>query len=421
MNKKQVAAFLAAVMTVSAGGSAVLADETVMEANTSAIEAATAQAAPAEELNVTLSGDTTEDPTDTPTEIDWNATEITLSSAEDLKAFRDQVNGGKNFSKQTIKLAENIDLNNEPWTPVGTGTNRFRGIFDGDNHTISNLTVTADYNYAGLFGIASDSSTIKNLNVQNAAVSGKQSVGVVVGSCVSKIENCHVSGLIQVSGTKFVGGIIGYGYANVKNCSAVGNDNSSITSTYDNVGGIIGFEGEGNYTISDNYVENIRISGSREVGGIIVGTSNDSTIKYVFDSNHVKDAEVSGSGNGVGGMIGRINSPVASMANNIIESTQVNGKTASGTGLLVGATGYGVNSENIADASSNNQIISSTSNGSQTLGTASATVTFKKISSTTDFLYPCRNLLDFFIYHQLRILTHFLLPFRYYFCFFLIK
>ena len=43
----------------------------------------------------------------------------TISTLEELKAFRDEVNAGNTFKGETIELANDIDLGGEEWTPIG--------------------------------------------------------------------------------------------------------------------------------------------------------------------------------------------------------------------------------------------------------------------------------------------------------------
>ncbi len=77
-----------------------------------------------------------------------------ISSADELSIFRDLVNSGKDadFSKAAFKLSADIDLGNKDWTPIGTATHQFSGVFDGNGHTISNLVINSDDSYNGLFG-----------------------------------------------------------------------------------------------------------------------------------------------------------------------------------------------------------------------------------------------------------------------------
>lgn len=73
--------------------------------------------------------------------------------------FAAQVNEeGKTFKGETVLLGDDIDLNNEPWTPIGqTGSTEFKGVFDGQGYTIKNLYIdstaeTGAHYSSGLFG-----------------------------------------------------------------------------------------------------------------------------------------------------------------------------------------------------------------------------------------------------------------------------
>ena len=51
---------------------------------------------------------------------DISQTVFELSDAADLAGLADLVNKGKTFEGKTIKLVDDIDLNNKEWTPIGT-------------------------------------------------------------------------------------------------------------------------------------------------------------------------------------------------------------------------------------------------------------------------------------------------------------
>ena len=125
---------------------------------------------------------------------------LIISTKEQLFAFAKAVNeGGNKFSGLTVFMNADVDLENALWTPVGqTGATEFRGVFDGDGHTIKNLNVdssaqTGEHYSSGLFGWAEAGVTIKNVTVENATVVGNHNVAVIVGYTYSgKITNCHV-------------------------------------------------------------------------------------------------------------------------------------------------------------------------------------------------------------------------------------
>ena len=78
--------------------------------------------------------------------------DLSISSAKELLAFSEKVNGGEDFSGKTVELTADIDLGGEgsEWTPIGSSSSAFAGIFDGNNHVISGIYISSGSN-AGLF------------------------------------------------------------------------------------------------------------------------------------------------------------------------------------------------------------------------------------------------------------------------------
>lgn len=225
--------------------------------------------------------------------------DLVISTAEDLFNFAKQVNMENNqFIGKTVVLANNIDLAGAAWTPIGTGgdfANFFGGIFDGQNHTISNLYVNlpAGNHAAGLFGGLRG--VVKNLTIDGAVIKNTTNISsttngtaVVAGSMTygtdykneCKIENVTVKNS-TVNGNRYVAGICGYAnVGSIVNCSV---SNTSLTAEFDNftgswdnadkVGGILGYSGNaknvyGN-TISGCSVDHVTLTGYRNLGGIV--------------------------------------------------------------------------------------------------------------------------------------------------------
>ena len=108
----------------------------------------------------------------------------------------------------TFKVTDNIDLSTVGYfESIGNNSNRFKGTFDGngDNFTISNLTInTSGKSYLGLFGYV-NGGTVKNVKLVNANVTGNVYVGGLVGyNYGGTVENCFVNA--TVAGNTFVGG-----------------------------------------------------------------------------------------------------------------------------------------------------------------------------------------------------------------------
>ena len=210
--------------------------------------------------------------------VDKDPTKLYINNIEELKAFRDDVNAGNTYKGITVYLGADIDLGNEEWTPIGNSSNRFLGVFDGQNHTISNLVVNVEGGRdIGFFGFTADGE-IRNLTFNNAKVSGRLNIGVVAGTpYTSKFTNIKVTGHVEVNGLAYVGGVGGKNaYANWTDIT-VNVDNTSYVKAYSiengnayrtYVGGVIGFNGEGSHKFT-NISSNIKVIGSTcDIGGI---------------------------------------------------------------------------------------------------------------------------------------------------------
>ena len=218
---------------------------------------------------------------------------LTIQTLDDLKYFAYSVNNGNDYSGKTVTLAADIDLKNELWTPIGPNSdagNKFRGTFDGQNHTISNLKIdTASehkYQATGFFGALNgkvmnlkfDGAEISGFSEGNAVGNTSNGIAVVAGSIynsgtISGVEVKNAS----VSGNRYVGTISGYVYGSIERCTV---ENVVLTATpedltgnYDNgdkVGGIAGYWcSENTYSLSNNKVSGLTITAYRDAGGIV--------------------------------------------------------------------------------------------------------------------------------------------------------
>ena len=195
-----------------------------------------------------------------------------ISTADQLKLFRDIVNGagGQTPNRGACAvLTADIDLNNEPWTPIGPDTeSAYTGAFDGQGYTVRNLSITGDFKRAGLFGCVKDGS-IRKLTVAGSVscTVGQGWCGGIAG-CAERetIENCASLCTISYTGKDArVGGIVGWvpnssSSTIIRDCYNIGN----ITGGSD-TGGICGFYLTGNifncYNVGEitggEYIDNI--------------------------------------------------------------------------------------------------------------------------------------------------------------------
>ena len=82
-------------------------------------------------------------------------------------------------------------------------------LFDGTNHSISGLRLTADGSRQGLFRVVAGGAQVKNLTVRGNVTPGGTacSVGGIVGVNSGSLFDCSFEG--TVSGIQDVGGIVG--------------------------------------------------------------------------------------------------------------------------------------------------------------------------------------------------------------------
>lgn len=134
-------------------------------------------------------------------------------SIETIEDFEKLLNGTYDLSKNYI-LMNDLDLKNycknNNCKPIGSDSNfGFSGIFDGNNHTISNYSLNVNDENMKNIGLFSKVSmgTIRNLKLNNAQITisayntNGTPIGILVGLAEnSLIENCTVNGTIKTNG-----------------------------------------------------------------------------------------------------------------------------------------------------------------------------------------------------------------------------
>ncbi len=218
-----------------------------------------------------------------------------ISTAEQMKLFRDIVNGAGGQTQNRgayAVLTANIDLNNEPWTPIGNYTEGnqiyYEGTFDGGGHTISGLNVTGEFVYAGLFSAVKDG-TIRNLTVAgnvSSNSSGGAASGIVGYASNATIENCSNHCNVAGNRSTVAGGIVGFNVEGAKiiDCYNVG----KITVNTYIIGGIAGHN---TGTISNCY--NVgTVPNYLSVGEIVSYNSYFGTVKNCYYLNTANNGAV---------------------------------------------------------------------------------------------------------------------------------
>lgn len=302
-----------------------------------------------------------------------------INTAEELAYFAKTVNEGQPYNGLYIVLKNDLDLNNQEWTPIGKSRNPFKGNFDGDNHTVTGMKISGALDYVGLFGECTRYnvySAIKNITVKDSVINGKSGVGAIVGSAVEiNIENCR-SIANKINGQRRVGGICGYfcGYSHggkVSQCY-----NSSEVSGKRSAGGIAGM---GDRCTAENCLNTgeIKVTTTQDesTGGGIFGFF-DGSIASASITACVNLGKVSG-GESFGGIVGSTDSEsTGHISNCYYNMDAITGGFDAGTALtagqLCGALPEGLDSTIWKEGSVDTSIAKATDTGSR-FGTATGT------------------------------------------------
>jgi len=95
------------------------------------------------------------------------------------------------------------------WTPFGSSSVPYSGIFNGQGHSISGLDINLPTsNYVGFFGYATG--TIENFGLVSPTINGSEYVAPLIGEQNGgTITNAYVSGGSVTGTNSFVGGLVG--------------------------------------------------------------------------------------------------------------------------------------------------------------------------------------------------------------------
>lgn len=300
-----------------------------------------------------------------------------INTAAELAYFAENVNAGNWYDGEYIILKNNINLNNQEWTPIGNHSNSFRGNFDGRNHTVTGMQISnSSADYVGLFGECTKfnvNSAIKNITVKDSVICGENVVGAIVGYAKEiNIENCRsientINGKTDVGG--ICGKIGGYSVGKVSQCY-----NSSKVTGRGRVGGIAGMGGIAENCLNTGEIMIIN-KAHKSAGGGIFGIFDDTTASASITAC-VNLGKVSG-GESFGGIVGSTDSKsTGHISNCYYNMDAITGGFDAGTALtagqLCGALPEGLDSTIWNEGSVDTSTAKATGTGSR-FGTARGT------------------------------------------------
>ncbi|MEA2879413.1 MAG: hypothetical protein QOF14_4609 [Hyphomicrobiales bacterium] len=281
----------------------------------------------------------------TPTDFTVGNGHIGLASPSQLTAFM-LVNTEVNLQNIGTNLAgnyalhKNINASSIPnFVPIGSAGVPFTGIFDGQNHTISNLHIAPvnPVNFGisvGMFSTIGATGVVKNLTIDQASVTANpnvtgpgQFVGVLAGTNAGLVSSVTVTNSTVSHGTAqngvIAGGLVGQnglfgpgahmGTITLSNALQTNVSVGSATSgsSGNSAGGLVG-DNPGTITFS---TASGNVSGGTNsfIGGLVGRNENTATIDFSSASGAVSLSDATGAGAGglVGFNFGAINSSVA--------------------------------------------------------------------------------------------------------------
>ena len=161
---------------------------------------------------------------------------VYLRTAEDLAELSKNCTLDSWSQGKTVYLEADIDLTGTDFAPIPT----FGGIFEGQGHTISGLSLTGSGNVRGLFRYIQPSGVVRDLSVEGwiDPTDRKNTLGGIAGSNQGLLSNCSFHGTVR--GADYIGGLVGTNESTgqIINCTFSG----AVTGEH-YVGGIAGQNG----------------------------------------------------------------------------------------------------------------------------------------------------------------------------------
>ena len=197
-----------------------------------------------------------------------------IATTDQLLAFAASVNDGSagGYGGQFVILTEDLDLDGIDWTPIGMMTEdystMFSGTFDGQGHSISNLTLDMDTPIvgAGIFGM--NLGEVRNLTAENIQIHCEDVYSMAVGAVVGYnmgglVHDIVLTGENELAAFNAIGGICGGSTGNVYNCTV---DGTTIV-----------VQGDNDFSSGRIIQEDVAECGGLIIGGSFGGTMDNCT------------------------------------------------------------------------------------------------------------------------------------------------
>ena len=148
---------------------------------------------------------------------------IAIYSEEEWISFSGDISNGINYDDYEVILVNDLDFSEYSLDPVGNYQNPFSGFFNGNGHTIYNISMHSDEMYVGLFAVA-EYAYIYDVTLENCNIESTEAIGTggIIGFADnSEVKNCKFNGYVY-GHEGSVGGIVGNNWSQIKNCAVSG-------------------------------------------------------------------------------------------------------------------------------------------------------------------------------------------------------
>ena len=253
---------------------------------------------------------------------------VTIASPDELDAFAKYVDNSKNTDGVTFKLLNDIVYNTgdasdyaettglRTYATAGDYNKPFKGIFEGNNKTISGLYINSTDRYVGLIG-SLGGATVQNLSIVNSyiytAKTGASAIAGAVNAGTNIISNVYVDAIIEAcvdagQNHGYVGGIVGLLSGAISLSISNVTVEGSYTSGKASVGGVVGRIQSVPFEI-ENCISRANVTGTQCVGGI-VGYEKTTTSSYtnVYVNATITSTDTTNTYAYIGGVVGQTES-----------------------------------------------------------------------------------------------------------------
>ena len=189
----------------------------------------------------------------------------------------------------------------EGWVPIGddsSGRNTwYNANFEGNGHTISNLFISRNNRWVGLFGISSEAGFFRNVGLVDVNVTGWGYTGALIGHAYGTIDAAYSTGTVVSNKLTHVGGLVGHLSENGSIQRSY--STASVTGFGTRLGGLVGANrGPIRASYATGAVAGSSIH-SNYIGGLVGESGGDITASYATGA-------VTGAGSDKGGLIGEL-------------------------------------------------------------------------------------------------------------------